>query len=396
MTTKDTQCVHSGAMHNPIQPGAVSPVVLATAQPYLDVENVVYPRYFNLPNQLVVANKIKELEQAEDALVFGSGMAAISTSLLSQLKTGDHAVFQNSIYGGTKHMVLTMFDNLGIEYSFTAGTAVTDFEALLQANTRLIYIESPSNPLLQITDIKGIAQLAKASGILTAIDSTFASPILQNPFQLGIDLVLHSATKYLGGHSDICAGVVAGSKEKVDQIRKYARCLGGSLDGNTSYLLERSIKTLSTRVEKQTANALKIATELEKMPGIRQVLYPGLPSHPQHELARQQMRGFGAMIAFELENGADPIAFQKQLKIIAPTVSLGGVESTICSPYLTSHCHFPKVEREKMGISDELLRLSVGIESAEDLLQDITQALKPYKKRNPGPPSKLIFKGQTG
>lgn len=375
MISKDTKCVHSGALHEAIQPGAVSPIVLATAQPYLDVDEMVYPRYFNLPNQRVVANKIKALEEAEDALVFGSGMAAISTSVLSQLKAGDHVVFQNSLYGGTKNMVLTLFENMGIEYTFTKSHAVEDFESLIQANTKLIYIESPSNPLLLITDMEAIANLAKARKITTAIDSTFASPILQNPFKLGIDLVLHSATKYIGGHSDICAGIVVGKKEKIEKVRKYAKCLGGSLDGNTSYLLERSIKTLNTRVLKQAANALQLATKLENLPGIGKVLYPGLPSHPHHALAKKQMSGFGGIVSFELAQGMDPIAFQKQLEIIAPTISLGGVESTICSPFLTTHYHFTKEERENMGIFDELMRLSVGIESPEDLLEDIRQAL---------------------
>ena len=382
-TSKETQCIHSGMIKEPLQPGVVSPIVMATAQPYINIENIVYPRYFNLPNQVVVAQKIAELEKAEDALVFSSGMAAISTTLLSQLKSGDHVVFQNSIYGGTKHMALTMFKNLGIEYSFTTSIALEDFERLIQPNTKLLYIESPSNPLIQITDIRAIAKLAKERGLLSAIDSTFASPILQNPYAQGIDLVLHSATKYLGGHSDICAGVAAGSEEKIREIREYARCLGGSLNGNASYLLERSIKTLHTRVTKQVDNAKRIAFELEKMPGVSKVHYPGLPSHPHHELAKQQMKDFGAMISFELEKEISPIVFQEALSVIAPTVSLGGVESTICSPYLTSHNQFPKEERERMGISDELLRLSVGIEAFEDLLEDIQQALtKSVKNRS--------------
>lgn len=376
MAGKDTRCVHSGALQEIIRPGAVSPIVLTTAQPYLDEDEMVYPRYFNLPNQRVVARKLADLEGAETALVFGSGMAAISTTVLSQLKAGDHVVFQNSLYGGTKNMVVTIFENMGIQFDFTAGTEVADFEKLIKPNTRLIYIESPSNPLLLITDIKAIADLAKARGITTAIDSTFASPILQNPFKLGIDLVLHSATKYLGGHSDICAGVVAGRKEKIDRIMEYAHCLGGSLDGYTSFLLERSMKTLNTRVSRQADNALKLASNLESTPGIGKVLYPGLASHPHHELAKKQMSGFGGIVSFELEKGADPIAFQKHLKIIAPTISLGGVESTICSPFLTTHYQFTKQERENMGIFDELMRLSVGIENPEDLLQDIQQALE--------------------
>ncbi len=372
----ETICVHAGTVLDPVSSGVVSPIVTATAQPYLEKNSIVYPRYFNLPNQLAVAEKIKELEGAEDAMVFASGMAAISTTLLSQLKMGDHVIFQNSLYGGTRNMVLTMFDNLGIQYSFTKGNEVQDFAELIQNNTRLIYFESPSNPLLLLCDMAGISELAKTHQCITAIDSTFASPVFQNPYKLGIDLVLHSATKYLGGHSDFCAGVVAGKKNLIDKVRKYAKCLGGSLDGHTSYLLERSMKTLSPRTNLQAQNAKFLAAKLEEMKGIQRVLYPGLPSHPQYELAKKQMKGFGGMITFELEPWLDPVNFQKNLQIISPMVSLGGVESTICSPHLTSHVLFSKEERAGMGISDGLLRFSVGIESQEDLLKDIEQALR--------------------
>lgn len=378
--SKATNYVHSGTISQPVSSGVVSPIVLGTAQYYLEKEEITYPRYFNLPNQKAVAEKINALEGTEEALVFGSGMAAISTSLLANLSTGDHIIFQKSLYGGTRNLVNTMFGKIGIEYTFTEGMEVDHFAGLIQPNTKMIYFESPSNPLLLLADMEGIAKLAQSRGIITAIDSTFGSPVFQNPFKLRVDIVLHSATKYLGGHSDICAGIVAGRADLIGKIRQYAKCLGGSLDGHTSYLLERSIKTLGARVSIQAANAMSLAEGLEGLDGVKKVLYPGLASHPQHELAKKQMSGFGGMLSFELEDHLDPIAFQKKLKLIAPVVSLGGIESTICSPFLTSHLHVDKKERAEMGISDGLLRLSVGIEDGAELLNDLKMAFNDLSK----------------
>ena len=273
-------------------------------------------------------------------------------------------------------MIVQDFEKFGIEYSFTQGMRTVDFEKEIRDNTRVIYIETPSNPLLSITDVRGVAELAKKNGILSMIDNTFASPLNQTPLDLGIDISIHSATKYLGGHSDICAGVVAGSREHIHKILLQGRNLGGNLNEFMCFLLERSIKTLALRIEKHNENAQFIAEELSSNPLITKVFYPGLPSHKDHDLARSQMHGFGGMMSFELDQEFDTRAFQKKLQLIKPSMSLAGVESTIIQPSLTSHALMSAEERSKQGIGDHLFRLSVGIENKEDILADIERALK--------------------
>lgn len=373
---KHTVCIHEGQIEDKQYGGAVSPIYMASSYPFLDVEKKRYPRYFNTPNQEVISRKVAALENAEDALPFSSGMAAISTSLYAFLQKGDHVVFQNEIYGGSYNMIVQDFEKFGIEYSFTQGMRTVDFEKEIRDNTRVIYIETPSNPLLSITDVRGVAELAKKNGILSMIDNTFASPLNQTPLDLGIDISIHSATKYLGGHSDICAGVVAGSREHIHKILLQGRNLGGNLNEFMCFLLERSIKTLALRIEKHNENAQFIAEELSSNPLITKVFYPGLPSHKDHDLARSQMHGFGGMMSFELDQEFDTRAFQKKLQLIKPSMSLAGVESTIIQPSLTSHALMSAEERSKQGIGDHLFRLSVGIENKEDILADIEQALK--------------------
>ena len=374
--TKSTACVHSGTYIDPITRASVTPVFPGTSYAYLDRDQKFYPRYFNIPNQKSVIQKVCALESAEDGILFGSGMAAISTALLSLLAPGDHVVLQQGLYGGTTQFARTELSKWGVSYSFTKGNAVEDFQAQLQPNTKLIYIETPSNPLLTIVDIAAIADLAKDHHLLTVIDNTFASPINQNPLLLGIDLVLHSATKYLGGHSDICAGIAVGSLELMGQLKSVGKSLGGSMNAQTASLLERSIKTLQLRVARQNENAQAIAEMLASHPEVTRVNYPGLPSHPGHEIAGQQMRGFGGMLSFELADHLDPVKFQQELELILPSMSLGSVESTICSPSLTSHAYFGPELRKAQGISDSLLRLSVGVEDAKDLMADIREAIQ--------------------
>ena len=372
---RHTICIHKGQIEDEQYGGAVSPIYLATSYPFLDVDEKRYPRYFNTPNQEVIANKVAALENAESALPFSSGMAAISTSLFAFLENGDHVIFQNEIYGGTHHLILEEFAKYGIEYSFTNGLEVSDFEHEIKDNTKVIYLETPSNPLLSITDIRQVASLAKKRGLLSMIDNTFASPINQTPLDLGIDLSIHSATKYLSGHSDISAGVVAGRKELVDKIMYKGRNFGGNLSDFMCFLLERSIKTLALRVEKHNTNAQYIAEALSLHPLIKKVFYPGLESHKHHDIARRQMHGFGGMLSFDLEDSVDAKLFQKQLSMIKPSMSLAGLESTIIQPSLTSHALLSAKERSAQGISDNLLRLSVGLENKEDILADIEQAL---------------------
>ncbi|MGB7787014.1 MAG: PLP-dependent aspartate aminotransferase family protein [Salinimicrobium sp.] len=375
----NTLCAHAGELKDEQYNGAVSPLYMSTSYAYEDVDVKRYPRYFNTPNQEALAKKMAALEHGEAALIFGSGMAAVSTALLAFLHQGDHVVFQKTLYGGTSNLVVEEFEKFGIEYSFTEGLSSEDFEALIKENTKVIYIETPSNPLLTITDIEAIAKLAKKHGLVSMIDNTFASPVNQNPLDLGIDVVVHSATKYMGGHSDILAGTVIASKEHIDKVFQLAKNFGGSLSDYTVWLLERSLKTMGLRVKAQNQNAQQLAEYLEQNESISKVYYPGLKSHPDHEVAKKQMKGFGGMLSFELKD-LDPAVFVKYLKLIKPSMSLAGVESTILSPTKTSHALLSPEERENQGIADGLLRFSVGIEEPEDLIADIEQALEETKK----------------
>jgi len=371
---KHTACVHTGTYRDSRVPGINTPVYTSTAFEYLDSEESIYPRYFNTTNQEVIVKKIAALEHAENGLVMSSGMAAISTVLLGLLKSGDHVVFQKGLYGGTFHFVVAELQKLGISYSITKGIEEDDFLAALRPNTAMIYIETPSNPLLSITDIEMVANIAKEHGLVSVIDNTFASPVNQNPVDLGIDIVVHSATKYLGGHSDICAGIILSTSKRIAEIRKMALNLGGSLNAQTCALLERSIKTLALRVNQQNSNAGEVASYLRKHEQVSRVYYPGLKTHQNHNVAVRQMSGFGGMLSFELRN-LDPVKFQRKLKLIKPAVSLGGIETTICSPTMTSHRHLTDSQRKEEGINEKLLRLSVGIEDIPDILQDLDQAL---------------------
>ncbi|WP_066225505.1 trans-sulfuration enzyme family protein [Formosa haliotis] len=374
-----TICTHVGEVKDEQFKGAVSPIYMSTSYQFDDVDVKRYPRYFNTPNQESLSKKIAALEHAEAGMIFGSGMAAISTTLLAFLKTGDHVVVQNTLYGGTSNFIREEFPKYGIEFSFTKGYDVADFEAEIKENTKVLYIETPSNPLLTITDLKGISNLAKAKGLLSIIDNTFASPVNQNPIDFGIDIVVHSATKYLGGHSDILAGAVACSDLHMKAIWNVAKNLGGSLSDFMVWMLERSIKTLVLRVKAQNRNAKKLAKFLSSHPDVKNVYYPGLKSHPQYELAKSQMRGFGGMLSFELNENLDALAFQKALKLIKSSMSLAGVESTMLSPYLTSHALLTQEERDSIGVTNGLIRFSVGIETKADLIDDIEQAIQQVK-----------------
>lgn len=372
---KETQCVHSGAIEDIVNGEVNSPIFTSSAFGYLGREHVSYPRYFNTPNQKAVVAKVCALEGAGSGVLFSSGMAAISASILTFAGSGDHVVLMDELYGGTHAFATDQFRKLGMEYDFAA----TDADAVCRAiknNTRVVVIESPTNPLLSVIDIRKVGEFARDRGVTTIIDNTFATPLYQNPLALGIDVVVHSGTKYLGGHSDICCGIALTTAEKSERIRAVARNLGGSLNAETCALLERSLKTLAIRVERQTANAGHLAGFLEGHRKVKRVNYPGLARSPYHELAKTQMKGFGPMLSFELdEAGVDPRGFVGCLRLIKPAVSLGGIESTICSPAVTSHAKISAAERKRIGISDSLLRLSVGIEHIDDLVEDIEKAL---------------------
>jgi cystathionine beta-lyase len=372
----ETQCVHSGNYRDPFTGGVNTPIFTSSAFEYLDRDETLYPRYFNTPNQKAVIAKMCALEGAEAGVLFSSGMAAMSTAILAFAGSGDHVVMLDELYGGTHAFATAEFDRLGIGHTFAA----TDPEAVRGAvtdRTKVIVIESPTNPLLAVIDIRKVALIAQQRGITTIIDNTFATPVNQNPLKLGIDIVVHSGTKYMGGHSDLCCGIALASGPKAKRILYLARHLGGSLNATTCYLLERSLKTLCLRVERQSQNALQVARFLARHPKVSAVYYPGLETSAGHAVAKSQMTGFGAMLSFELAASvSDPSAFLRKLTLIRPAVSLGGVDTTICAPAATSHVKLSPAERKRIGVTDALLRLSVGIEHVDDLIQDLSGALE--------------------
>ncbi len=370
-----TLCVHAGSLVDEQHKGAISPLYPSTSYAFNDVEIGQYPRYFNTPNQRGLAEKIAALEGAEAGLIFSSGMAAVSTALFSHLKSGDHVIFQDDLYGGTRNFVKHEFPKYGIEFSFTKGTQIADFENEINKNTKGIYVETPSNPTLKIIDLKGVAALAKKAGVWTMIDNTFASPVNQNPIAQGIEIVIHSATKYLGGHSDISAGAVLGTKKAIETVFQSAKNLGGNLSEYTVWLLERSIKTLFLRVHAQNENAQGMAEFLVRQDWVEKVYYPGLHTHPDHHLAKNQMKGFGGMLSFDLAEGIDCKTFLTHLNLVKPTMSLAGIESTALSPRLTSHALLTEEERIAQGITPQMVRFSLGIEALEDLQADLVNAI---------------------
>ena len=371
-----TLCVHAGELKDTQHGGAISPLYASTSYAFTDVEINQYPRYFNTPNQRGLCQKIAALEGAEAGLIFGSGMAAISTALLSHLKAGDHVIFQDDLYGGTRNFIKREFVKYGIEFSFTKGLEATDFQSEIRENTQGIYIETPSNPTLKIIDLKAISDVAKTASIWTMIDNTFASPVNQNPITFGIDVVIHSATKYLGGHSDICAGVVVSSEQTISRVFESAKNLGGSLSDYTVWLLERSVKTLFVRVQAQNQNAQLLAEFLRDQEWISQVYYPGLEDHLGHEIAKKQMHGFGGMLSFDLSESLDAKQFLLELELVKPTMSLAGIESTALSPRLTSHALLSEEERQYQGITPQMIRFSTGIEAFEDIKNDLLQSFR--------------------
>ena len=372
----NTICTHIGEVEDKQFKGAISPLFMSNSYAYENVEVLRYPRYFNTPNQEALCKKIAALEKTAAGLIFGSGMAAVSTALLAFLNKGDHVVVQQTIYGGAYNFIVEEFPKYGIEFDFTKGFSKEDFSSKIKANTKVIYVETPSNPLMKITDLEMISSLAKESNLTSIIDNTFASPINQTPSDFGIDVIIHSATKYLGGHSDICAGAVAASNEHIEKIWNVAKNLGGSLSEYTVWLLERSMKTLAIRVKAHNKNAKKIAKWLHQHPLVDHVYYPGLKTHSHYKLAKKQMNGYTGMLSFELNESVNSETFLKSLALIKPSMSLAGVESTILAPSKTSHALLGEEERKNQGISEGLLRLSVGIEDTKDLLLDLEKAFE--------------------
>ncbi len=373
--TAETACVHAGSERGTPEQGLNTPVVTSTAFDYSRDNQVRYPRYLNTPNHRVVANRIAALEGAEAAFVTASGMGAISAVFLGLMKPGDHAILLDGLYGGTTDLVEGLLKPYGFEFSTWDGNSVS-LASKVQENTKLAWVESPTNPLLRVIDLEATADILRERNIVSVVDNTFATPILQQPTKLGFDLVMHSATKYFSGHSDLLSGAVAGTDDLIARIRPQAVRLGSSLNGQDLYLLERSLKTLALRVERQSDNAAAIAEWLEARDDVAQVFYPGLESDAGHAIASRQMRAFGAMLSFHLDRAIDPKRFLQMLQLISPAVSLAGVESTICQPSRTSHAKLTSKARKALGIDDRLMRLSVGIERVEDLIADLEQAIE--------------------
>jgi cystathionine beta-lyase/cystathionine gamma-synthase len=375
----ETKLIHAGEPEPRIN-GAVSmPIFQSAMFEYAgetDYHDLKYIRLNNTPNHVALHEKLSALENAEAALVTASGMAAISTALLSVLSSGDHLLAQDCLYGGTHDFVTKDFRTFGISYDFIDGNDPESWKKKLRANTRAIYVETITNPMMQVADHKAIVEFAKTHGLISLIDNTFASPINFRPSEWGFDLSLHSCTKYLNGHSDIVAGAAIGRAELVDRVKHRLDHLGGSLDPHACFLLHRGMKTLAVRVRYQNESALKIAQFLDDHRAVKNVNYPGLSTHPQHDRARELFDGFGGMLSFELKGGAGTAQqFMKSttLPVIAP--SLGGVETLLTLPAKTSHSGMSQEDRKALGITDGLVRMSVGIEATEDIIEDFEQAL---------------------
>jgi cystathionine beta-lyase/cystathionine gamma-synthase len=335
-----------------------------------------YTRYGN-PTNSVAERTVAALEGVDAALTFSSGMGAITTTIMALLKGGDHIVAQRDVYGGTHKFLSQWLPKFGVETTFVDTTDYQQHEQAIRPNTKLLYVESPTNPSIRVVDLQRIASLAKQQGLISMIDSTFGTPINQRPAEYGLDLIMHSGTKYLGGHTDLICGVVAGRKELIERILATRTTIGNCMDPHASWMLVRGMKTLAVRVARQNENALRVAEFLEQHSKVRQVHYPFLKSHAQHALALSQMSGGGGMVTFEVEGtGEDARRVSEGMRLFTLAPSLGGVESLVCIPVLTSHLSVPEEERRKMGVTEQMIRLSVGIESAHDLVADLENALK--------------------
>ena len=335
----------------------------------------LYTRYGN-PTLTAVEQKIAKLERTEIALLFSSGQAATTTALLGLLKAGDELVCSSAIYGGTLHLIADLLAKFGIRARFATLAEFASPDTLISDTTRVVWFESPINPTLRCVDIAAVANACRARGVISIVDNTFASPINQQPIALGVDIVMHSATKYLNGHSDVTAGVLAGPATLLEPVVSARRMVGGILDPQAAYALGRGLKTLAVRMERHNATALAVAQRFAGDPRVKTVYYPGLPQHPDHAVARRQMQGFGGMLCLDIAGGYDAAArFFDRLKLFNRAASLGGVESLCSLPVLTSQWGHSAEELERAGVTEGMARLSVGMEDADDLIADLDQAL---------------------
>jgi len=381
-----TKAIHIGEEPKNMQYGdVVSPIHLSTTFAKRSIREVeegyVYSRSSN-PTRDNLEKKLAALENAKYGLAFSSGLAAESTILLALLKKGDHVIAFDDLYGGTKRLFNQVVERFGIEFTYVDARELKNVKSAIKENTKMIWLETPTNPLLKLADIKAISEIGHERDLVMVVDNTFASPYFQNPLDLGVDIVLHSVTKYLGDHSDVVGGAVMVNDDEIyEKLKFHQNAVGAILSPFDSWLVMRGIKTLAVRMERHEKNAMRIAKYLEEHPLVERVYYPGLPSHPQHELARRQMRGFGGMLSFELKVSLDEaVRFVESLEIFALAESLGGVESLIELPAIMTHASVPKEEREKVGIKDSLIRVSVGIEDVEDLIEDMERGFEVVRK----------------
>ncbi|MFQ6084034.1 MAG: cystathionine gamma-synthase [Candidatus Aminicenantia bacterium] len=378
----ETKAIHIGQKPDPSTGAIIIPIYQTST--YVQEapgkhKGYEYSRTQN-PTRTALEKNIAALENGKYGLAFSSGMAAINT-IMNLLKSGNHIVAEQDLYGGTHRLFTELYRNYEIEFDFVDTTDLRKIEKAIKKETKLIWIESPTNPLLKIIDLEAVSKIAKEKDCLVVVDNTFATPYFQQPLNLGTDIVVHSASKYLGGHCDLIGGaIVTSNKEIYEQLAFYQNAVGAVPGPFDCWLVLRGIKTLALRMERHNQNALAIARYLENHPKVKKIYYPGLPSHPQHRLAKKQMRGFGGMISFELKgNIEDAEKLVSSTQIISLAESLGGVESLIEHPASMTHSSIPKEERLKFGLSDELVRISVGIEHWEDLIEDLDNAFNKYK-----------------
>jgi len=379
----DTESVRGGDGLEKRNAPVVPPIYQTSTFQVVDSEEQVrvadtdmfYTRYGN-PTHTAVENAIAELEGTDSALVFASGMNAITTSILALVKSGDHIVAQRDLYGGATKFLSMWLPKLDVETTFVDTTDYDQYARAIRPNTKLLYLETPTNPTLRVVDLKKAVAVARERELITLVDTTFATPINTRPAEFGIDVVLHSGTKYLGGHADLTCGVAAGRRDLIGKIRESRITLGGVMDPHAAFLLLRGIKTLAVRVERQNESALRIAEFLSRHSKVRSVNYPFLQGHPQRALAMEQMQGGGGMLSFEVEgSGEDAKKLSEALHLFTLATSLGGVESLVSIPIITSHAMISPEHRQKMGVTEQLIRLSVGIENTDDLIADLEQAL---------------------
>ena len=375
----ETKLIHAGEPE-PLIYGAVSiPIFQSAMYEYsgeTSYHDIKYIRLNNTPNHIALHEKLAALENAEAALVTGSGMAAITTSLLGVLASGDHLLAQNTLYGGTHNLLTEDFADFNLSFDFIDADDPASWQAQLRPNTKAIYVEAMTNPLMQVADLKAAVDFAKENNLVSLIDNTFASPINYRPAEWGFDLSLHSCTKYLNGHSDIVAGAVIGRADLIRKITHKLNHFGATLDPHACFLLHRGMKTLAVRVKFQNDSALQLAKFLEQHPAVEKVNYPGLESHPRHQRAKELFDGFSGMLSFEVKGGleaAQKLISNLTLPISAP--SLGGIETLVTRPATTSHSGMSAEDRQKLGITDSLIRVSVGIEDTGELIEDFDQAL---------------------